>query len=147
MTIGDAVNLVFNASLFKKNASVFVLNRQTNIYSRFSKKNDKIIRQNSERRSKSRIIEEVPIKFIGLKEGEKLHEELFITDEIHYTENKDIMVSKEKFINVNLLEEQLNELQNLLNSKNENDQLIFKIVNKLIKLLQTKILSFMKNYG
>ena len=42
------------------------------------------------------------------------------------------MVSKEKFINVNLLEGLLNELQNLLNSKNEENVInwIFKIVNK-----------------
>ena len=72
------------------------------------------------------------IKTVGIRTGEKLHEELFITDEIHYTENKDIMVSKEKFIDSNLLEKQLNELQNLLNSKSERDVIncIFKIVNK-----------------
>jgi len=42
------------------------------------------------------------------------------------------MVTEEKFIDVNLLEGLLNELQNLLNSKNEKNVInwIFKIVNK-----------------
>lgn len=133
MTIGDAVNLVLNASLFKKNGSVFVLNMGKPIcILDLAKKMIKLSGKIPRGDPNPELLEEVPIKFIGLKEGEKLHEELFITDEIHYTENKDIMVTEEKFIDVNLLEGLLNELQILLNSKNEKNVInwIFKIVNK-----------------
>lgn len=114
MTISDAVSLVLKSTALKKNGKILVLNmgKPINIYSlikSFLKENN-LIEKNSNESDQKKSIE---IKIIGLRKGEKLHEELF------YDENRekcDDMIFSEnigkKFADINLLEfnQKLNQL-------------------------------------
>ena len=57
-------------------------------------------------------IGDIEIDFIGLREGEKIHEEIFIGNDIQETENKDIMKANEDFVNLEILEKEINDLEN-----------------------------------
>ncbi len=81
MTISDAVSLVLKSTSLKKNGKILVLNmgKPINIYElikSFLKENNLSEKNLSDREDKK----SVEIKIIGLRKGEKLHEELFYDD-------------------------------------------------------------------
>ena len=114
MTISDAVSLVLKSTSLKKNGKIFVLNmgNPINIYQlikSFLKEN----KLNERNVSDLDIKNSVEIKIIGLRKGEKLHEELFYDenyekcDDMIFSENIDKKYSK---INLEKFEKELNYL-------------------------------------
>ena len=87
MTIYDAINLVINAPMVKSNASIFVLNMGEPIKIMDIAK--KFISQNTDKK--------LNIKFIGLRPGEKLHEELYNKKLLIKTDNNLIDGEKVNF--------------------------------------------------
>ncbi len=109
MTISEAVGLILQSTTFAKGGEVFVfkmgephkiidLARKMIELSGLKEKND-----NSS--------DGIEIKFTGLRSGEKMFEELLIDGEFSKTEHDDIVIAKEKSIDVINLEDSLNQLK------------------------------------
>jgi FlaA1/EpsC-like NDP-sugar epimerase len=96
MTISDAVHLVIQAISLRDNGNTFVLkmDEPVNIYEMvkkfLSENNLKILDKNNPSG-------DIQIKFIGLRQGEKLHEELFQNNNISQTSNNLILVEKNRY--------------------------------------------------
>ena len=92
MTISDAVSLVLESSFLKKNGKTFVLKmgKAINIYNlALELINEYKVFQNKKT--------DIKIKIIGLRPGEKLHEELCHEGFREETENKNIFVDSKEF--------------------------------------------------
>ena len=119
MTISDAVILVLKSSTLEKKGKIFVLNmgNPINIYTIM--KNFLIENNLSEKNFLNRD-GDIEIKEIGLRKGEKLHEELFydqkelICENLIYAENTSL-VEEEKIENF------LKNLENIIHKKDEKE--------------------------
>ena len=116
MTISDAVSLVLKSTSLKKNGKILVLNmgKPINIHQlikSFLKENTLNEKKFPESEEKNNI----DIKIIGLRKGEKLHEELFYDensekcDDMIFSENID---DKYSSIDLEKFEKELNDLIN-----------------------------------
>jgi len=113
MTVREAAQLVIQAGAMGKNADVFVLDMGKSVKIRdliyklirlsgFSIKDDE------------NPSGEIEIKEIGLRPGEKLHEELLIGDNPKKTEHLKIMKTIDPFLPFEKLEPHLNKLKNFI---------------------------------
>ena len=77
---------------------------------------------------------DIEIKYIGLRKGEKIHEELFFAsidgEENVLTDDKPIMIEKEKFIPFPELEKMLKEISILIDNNSDKE---------LLRMLKAKI--------
>lgn len=129
MTTTEAAQLVIQAGAMGKNSEVFVLDMGKSIriidllhkmirLSGFSIKDDK------------NLDGDIEIKVIGLRNGEKLFEELLIGDNPQDTEHPKIKMIDEPFISMDKLNLELNYLENLLDNNQSK-----KVKDHLIKLI------------
>ncbi len=108
MTIPEAVGLVMEAGAMARNGELFVLDMGKPV---------KILElaENMIRLSGLKPYEDIDIKEIGLRPGEKLYEELLMkSEELHKTENELIFIERDKGITRKEMEEKLSLLQEAL---------------------------------
>ena len=122
MTVQDAVNLTIETSNMENRGLINVLNmgKPINIYSMVMKiLNDSNIEIYNEKKKKG-----LKVDFIGLRPGEKLHEELFHSNEILKSTNEKIF--KEN-CSVDISNEQIESIKQQIKLSNiENDENILK---------------------
>ena len=122
MTISDAVSLVLKSTSLKKNGKILVLNmgNPINIYElvkSFLKENNLREKETSKFKDKDSI----EIKIIGLRKGEKLHEELFYDK--NYEKCDEMIFSESipnKFANLDLKKFE-NELDKFISTSSGSD--------------------------
>ncbi len=128
MTIEDAVGLVLQSTLMSKGGEIYVLNMGEPVkIDSIAKKLITLFYGNDLKNINSKI------KYIGLRPGEKMHEELFFDKNIQETEHNDISMT-----NNNLTAEEINEAENILEKitmKNLND-LDKDLINRLNKAVK-----------
>ena len=94
MTINDAVSLVIQAPFLGESGNTFVLKmgNSINIYQMVL---DIIKKNNLKVKNKNKTNGDIEIKIIGLRDGEKVHEELFETNKnVSKTQNPLVLVEK-----------------------------------------------------
>ena len=94
MTINDAVSLVIQAPFLGESGNTFVLKmgNSINIYQMVL---DIIKKNNLKVKNKNKTNGDIEIKIIGLRDGEKVHEELFETNKnVSKTRNPLVLVEK-----------------------------------------------------
>ncbi len=108
MTISEATQLVLQAGSIGNNCNVFVLNMGEPV-SILSLAKQMIYLSGHKVRSENKSSEntEIEIQFIGLQKGEKIHEELFIGENISPTEHPMIMKAQEEFCSLEEVEKML----------------------------------------
>ncbi len=122
MSTPEAVGLVLEANHLSKGGDVFVLNMGEPIKVHDLAK--KMIRLSGyNEKSTDNPEGDIEIVFIGLRPGEKLHEELLIGNNPLKTSNKDIMRAEEEFIKWDQLEVILNDLKQAINL-NDSDKAV-----------------------
>lgn len=112
MTIPEAVSLVLQAGAYAKGGEIFVLNmgEPVKIYD---------LAVNLIKLSGYKVGEDIEIVFTGLRPGEKMYEELLMSEEgLQNTENNLIHIGKPIVFDESVFEGQLEELYNIV--KNEN---------------------------
>jgi len=131
MTIDEACSLVIKSSIIGENGNfyVFDMGKPLNVfnlaklfinmyglrYKIFLKKN-----------CKNNLNDFISICLIGLKKGEKLHEELAYKKDLVPTQFKKILISKEMFLELEKnFETKLHNIIKILDSKNQNDTVKF----------------------
>ena len=126
MTIPEASNLVIQASEMSKGGEVFILDmgRQMKIID-IAKR---LIHLSGRSVSEDSINEGIEIVEVGLRDGEKMYEELLISGDEKKTPNKKIFMSNEDFMSNKEFEEMLVAIKNAII---END--VEKIINILRK--------------
>ena len=126
MTIPEASNLVIQASEMSKGGEVFILDmgRQMKIID-IAKR---LIHLSGRSVSEDSINEGIEIVEVGLRDGEKMYEELLISGDEKKTPNKKIFMSNEDFMSNKEFEEILVAIKNAIT---END--VEKIINILRK--------------
>ncbi len=105
MTIPEAVSLVLEAGAYAKNGQIFVLNMGDPV---------KIadLAKNMIRLSGYEPGVEIEIKYIGLRPGEKLYEELLMNEEgMQTTENSRIFIGRQISFDENVFRAQMKELE------------------------------------
>lgn len=115
MSIPEAVGLVLEVSTFSKHAEKFILNMGSPIKILDIAK--KMIKLSGEQPYDNQTKSGIKIKFIGLRKGEKMHEELSQTNDFSSTKNKHIFRdnSEDTMIDHNELISDLNILYNNYN--------------------------------
>ena len=104
MTIPEAVSLVLEAGAYAKNGQLFVLNMGDPVRIADLAKN--MIRLSGYEPEK-----EIKIKYIGLRPGEKLYEELLMNEEgMQTTENSRIFIGRQIAFDEKVFREQIKEL-------------------------------------
>ena len=104
MTIPEAVSLVLEAGAYAKNGQIFVLNMGDPVRIADLAKN--MIRLSGYEPEK-----EIKIKYIGLRPGEKLYEELLMNEEgMQTTENSWIFIGRQIAFDEKVFREQIKEL-------------------------------------
>lgn len=128
MTIPDAASLILNASLMSKGGEIFVLN-MGNPKKIIDIANDLINYSFSISKgiySKN----DIKIKIIGLRDGEKIHEKLFEDDSLIKTTNDDILISKESDQKLKDIDNIIDNLKIFINQNNK--QGILNLISKYI---------------
>ena len=126
MLIPEAVSLVLQAGASAKGGEIFILDMGSTVKIRE-------LAENLIRLSGYRVGEDIEIKYTGLREGEKLYEELLIAEEgIRKTENDLIYVAKPIEIDSDRLFSQLAALGENIDSFSRTD-----IIKKLSEIVPT----------
>ena len=127
MTIPEATSLILQCGLLAKNGELFILNMGDPI--KIVDIAKKMIRLFGFY-EKSTHEDGIEIIYTGLRPGEKLFEELFISSDFSYTNNKDIMIGNEKNMELDDLlkfidllirmkdDEDVNGIKNLISNNN-----------------------------
>ena len=118
MTIEDAVGLVLQSSLMSNGGEIFVLNMGKPVkIDEIAKKLIKLFYGSDLENINTKI------KYIGLRPGEKMHEELFFDKNIQKTDHKDISMTTDFLTN-----DEIENSENILKKiKEKNLQIIIKI--------------------
>ena len=131
MSISEAAKLVLYACQISKGGEVFVLNMGEplnilKIAEKMIKLSGNTVKNNQNPKG------EIEIKFTGLKDGEKLHEELLIGDNLITTDNSDILIANETFPSETLINNVLTKLNENLdyNSEEYLTKIIFDCIEK-----------------
>jgi FlaA1/EpsC-like NDP-sugar epimerase len=110
MTTSEAVELVIQAGAMGTGGDVFVLDMGKPV--RIDELAKKMIRLSGlEVKDESHPDGDIEIKYIGLRPGEKLYEEMLISDNVISTDNLMIMRAQENMLEWNKLKSILDELQ------------------------------------
>jgi FlaA1/EpsC-like NDP-sugar epimerase len=110
MTTSEAVELVIQAGAMGKGGDVFVLDMGDPV--RIADLAKKMIRLSGlEIKDESNPNGDIEVKYIGLRPGEKLYEELLIGDNVSETDNPMIMRARENMLEWNELKLILDELE------------------------------------
>ena len=125
MSSGEAANLVLQGSQLSENRKVLVLDMGKPV------KLIKIVRKLIKTQQLESPDHSVRIKYIGLKKGEKLKENLFFNKIKRSTSHKNILIADEPKYNVNSTEYLLQKLKRHLN--NYEDKNILKEMKKFLK--------------
>ena len=118
MTINDAVSLVIQAPFLGESGNTFVLKmgNSINIYQMVL---DIIKKNNLKVKNKNMTNGDIEIKIIGLRDGEKVHEELFETNKnVSKTQNPLVLVEKNSMpLQVKFLDLFIRKIENTVNLK------------------------------
>ncbi len=117
MTISDAVSLVLQASKLSNDSETFVLNmgkpiKIINLAEDMIKLSGLTIKSQNNRDG------DIAIKYIGLKKGEKIFEEILNKDDIHLSNNPDIFILKKKKYSYEEVVNYKNKIIEVINSNN-----------------------------
>ena len=126
MTIPEASQLVLQAGAFAKGGEIFVLDmgEPVKIYD---------LAYDLIRLSGYEPNKDVKIKITGLRPGEKLYEELLMSEEgLTNTKHNKIFVGKPTFSDINILVQKLNELNKIIEKDNKDD-----LISKLKEVVPT----------
>ena len=122
MTIPEAAQLVLQASVFSKGGEVFLLDMGAPV--RIIDLARKLINLNSLTEKNSNNPDgDIEIQIKGLRPGEKLYEEMLISDNSEKTENPLIFKAKEQFIEAKDLWPEIDLLKSAIDNKNINASL------------------------
>ena len=134
MTISEAAQLVIQASAMAKNCEVFILDmgksvKILDLIYKMVKLSGFSVRDNKN------LDGDIEIKTIGLKPGEKLHEELLIGDDPQKTVHEKILKAQDPFIPFDKLKVELDYLSPLLDDNNVVE--VKNLIGKLIPSYQS----------
>ena len=129
MLIPEAVNLIMQTLSMAKGGEVFVLDMGKPI--KIMDLAKQMIRLSNLSIKQKNGKGDIEIRIIGLREGEKLHEELMIDNEYKLSENKKIFIAHEKYISLDKLEEKLILLSEC--AKNNEEITSKQIMNEIIE--------------
>ncbi len=136
MTIEEACSLVIKSSIIGENGNfyVFDMGKPLNVYNLaklFINMHGLRYKIFLKKNYKNNLNDFISICLIGLKKGEKLHEELSYKKDLLPTQFKKILISKEMFLELEKnFETKLHDIRKILDSKNQNDTI--KFLKKLI---------------
>ena len=117
MMIPEAVELVIQAGAMGTGGDVFVLDMGQPV--KIKELAEKMIRLSGlEVKDKLNPHGDIEIKYVGLRPGEKLYEELLIGNRVNKTENPLIMRAKEEMIDWDILEPKLKEINKAVKNHN-----------------------------
>jgi FlaA1/EpsC-like NDP-sugar epimerase len=131
MTISEAVGLVIQAGAMSNGGDLFVLDMGEPV--KIIDLAEKMIQLSGlQVRNENNPEGDIEIKFVGLRPGEKLYEELLIGENTNKTQNPLINSSQEEMIEWHVLKPLLDELNEYLNSSDQSRmrELIVGIVNE-----------------
>ena len=131
MTIQEAAELVVQASsLSEKGGEVFVLKMGTEI-NIFSLAKKMINLSGLEYKDTNNPNGDIEIEITGLKDGEKISEELFYNEEIKNTDHPKILKATANFLNLDKTEEEVELIKSLIEKGDQNG-----VVNLLKKICE-----------
>ena len=123
MTIPEAVSLVLYSMFISEGGEVFVLKMGKPIKILDIAK--KMISLSGLRERSDKLPDgDIEIQFIGLRKGEKIHEELFEEKNMNLDNDineKPIIVEKESFVPIDELDNILSNINNLININNDKE--------------------------
>ena len=131
MTLTEASQLVIQAGAMSEDCDVFVLDmgesvKIKDLIYRIIKLSGLTVKDENNKEG------DIEIKIIGLRPGEKLYEELLLSDNTQKTIHPKIQKAQEPFIPFNQLEVDLNTLKNLLDHNK-----VFEVKELLAKIIKT----------
>ena len=119
MSIPEAVSLILLASIESNKGEIFILDMGEPI--KIFDLAKKIIRSFGLKEKLNQTDEgDILIKFIGLRKGEKEHEELMIGDNYKRTANNLIFIASEPVVQKSIFNELMDDLEKNINSDNNN---------------------------
>jgi FlaA1/EpsC-like NDP-sugar epimerase len=129
MLIPEAAQLVIQASALAANGEIFVLDMGESV-NIFNLAKSMIELAGLSVKSEANPAGDVEIRITGLREGEKLHEELQIGRNISPTQHPRIMKSEEVFLPRIELERELKKLHNKITGRSAATELLIEIANR-----------------
>ena len=112
MTIPEATSLILQAASFAHGGEIFVLDMGEPV--KILSLAENVIRMNGKR-----PYEDIKIEFTGLRPGEKLYEELLMSEEgLKKTDNNKIFIGQQTEVDVEKFSSQLDKLREVSNSNN-----------------------------
>jgi len=144
MTVTEAAQLVIQAGAMGKSSEVFLLDMGKSV--KINELINKMISLSGLTiKDEKNLSGDIEIKIIGLRPGEKIHEELLIGDNPEKTNHHKIQKMSDPFIPFDELEIDLNNLKNLLDRNESNN--VKSLLERLIKSFKSnsKIVDYIHN--